>query len=74
MPDDQILYGDAEYFGVSTELVGRDRIACVATRELAGRSGDRIPVGGVRSSAPVQTDSGAHPVSCITGIWSLPCG
>jgi hypothetical protein len=30
----------------------------------AGRSGDRIPRR-VRFSAPVQTDPGAHPASCI---------
>ena len=37
----------------------------------AGRSGDRIPVG-ARSSAPVQTDSGAHPASYTMGTGSFP--
>ena len=35
------------------------------------RSGDRIPVG-ARFSAPVQTDPGAHPVSCTMGTGSFP--
>jgi len=37
----------------------------------AGRSGDRIPVGG-EFSAPVQTGPGAHPASCtmVTGSFS----
>jgi hypothetical protein len=38
---------------------------------LAGRSGDRIPVG-ARFSAPVQTDPGAHPASCTMGTGSFP--
>jgi hypothetical protein len=37
----------------------------------AGWSGDRIPVG-ARSSAPVQTGSGAHPTSCRMGTGSFP--
>jgi len=37
----------------------------------AGRSGDRIPVG-VRFSAPVQNDPGAHPSSCTMGAGSFP--
>ena len=36
-----------------------------------GRSRDRIPVG-VRFSAPVQTDSGAHPASCTMSTWFFP--
>jgi hypothetical protein len=38
---------------------------------LAGRSGDRIPVG-ARFSAPIQTGPGAHPASCKMGNGSLP--
>jgi hypothetical protein len=37
----------------------------------AGLSGDRIPLG-ARFSAPVQTGSGAHPVSCKMGTGSFP--
>jgi hypothetical protein len=37
----------------------------------AGRSGDRIPVGG-RFSAPVQTGPGAHPAFYAMGTGSLP--
>ena len=36
-----------------------------------GRPGDRIPVG-KRFSAPVQTDSGAHPASYKMGTGSFP--
>jgi hypothetical protein len=39
----------------------------------AGRSGDRIPVGG-RFSAPVQTGTGAHPASYTMGTGSLSQG
>jgi hypothetical protein len=39
----------------------------------AGGSGDRIPVG-ARFSAPVQTDSGAHPASCTMDTRSLSRG
>jgi hypothetical protein len=38
----------------------------------AGRSGDRIPVGGGRFSATVQTGPGAHPASYTMGTASLP--
>ena len=37
----------------------------------AGRSGDRIKVGGARFSAPVQTGPGAHPASNTMGTGSL---
>jgi len=33
----------------------------------AGRSGDRIPVGGAKFSATVQTDPGAHPAPLYNG-------
>ena len=36
----------------------------------AGRPGDRI-LEGVRFSASVQTDPGAHPASCTMGTGSL---
>jgi hypothetical protein len=36
-----------------------------------GLCGDRIPVG-VRFSAPVQTDPGAHPPSCTMGTGPFP--
>jgi hypothetical protein len=35
----------------------------------AGRSGDRIPLGGF---AHVQTGPGAHPASCTMGTGSFP--
>jgi len=38
----------------------------------AGRSGDRIPVGGARFSAPVQAGPGAHTASCTMGTGSFP--
>jgi len=38
---------------------------------VAGRSGDRIPVG-ARFSAPVQTGPGAQPASCTMGTGSFP--
>jgi hypothetical protein len=37
----------------------------------AGRFGDRIPVGGARFSAPVQTGPAANPVSCTIGTVSF---
>ena len=37
---------------------------------LAGRSGDRIPVG-ARFSASVQTGPGPHPASYTMGTWSF---
>jgi hypothetical protein len=44
----------------------------IATGYGFGRSGDQIPVGGARFSAPVQTDPGAHTASCTMGIRSFP--
>ena len=38
----------------------------------AGRSGDRILVGGARFFTPVQTGPGAHPASCTMGTASFP--
>ena len=38
----------------------------------AGRSGDRIPVGGARFSTPVHTGPGAHPAFCAMGTGSFP--
>jgi len=38
----------------------------------AGRSGDRIPVGGARFSPPVETDFETHPASCTIGTGSFP--
>jgi hypothetical protein len=38
---------------------------------MAGRSGDRIPVG-ARFYAPVQTSPGAYPASCTMGTGSFP--
>ena len=40
---------------------------------LAGRSGDRVPVG-ARFSAAVQEGPGAHPASYKMGTGSLSCG
>jgi len=40
---------------------------------MAGRSGDRIPVG-ARFSAIVQTGPGAHPSSCSMGTGSFQGG
>jgi hypothetical protein len=42
-----------------------------SVRLLAGRSGDRVPVG-ARFFAPVQTGPGAHPVSCTMGTGYFP--
>jgi hypothetical protein len=47
------------------------RVARYSDRLRAGRWGDRIPVG-ARFSALVQTESGAHPASCIMGTGSFP--
>ena len=50
-------------------------LACVIHDWLwAGRSGDRIPVGGegARFSTPLQTSPGAHPASCTMGTGSFP--
>jgi predicted histidine transporter YuiF (NhaC family) len=48
-----------------------DRISSVGIVTLgAGRSGDRIPVR-ARFYTPVETGSGAHPVSYTVGIGSL---
>ena len=38
---------------------------------LAGRFGDRIPCGGARFSAPVQTGPGVHPTSSTMSIGSF---
>ena len=38
----------------------------------AGRSGDRIPVGGARNSARVRPGPGAHPTSYTKGTGSFP--
>jgi hypothetical protein len=38
---------------------------------VAGRSGDRIPVG-ARYFSHVQTGPGAHPTSCTMGTGSFP--
>jgi hypothetical protein len=38
----------------------------------AGRSGDRIPVGGARYSAPAQTGPRNHPASYTMGTGSFP--
>ena len=38
----------------------------------AGRSGDRIQVGGARFSTPVQTGPGANPASYTMGTGSFP--
>ena len=50
---------------------GWDSAVGVATRLLAGRSGDGIPVE-TRFSAPVQTGPGAHPASYTMGTGSFP--
>ena len=45
----------------------------IATELQAGRSGDRIPVGGgAIFSAPVQIGPGAHPAACTMGTGSFP--
>jgi hypothetical protein len=51
--------------------VGRDRSVGVGTELRTGQFGDRIPVG-VRFSATVQTDPGAHPACYTTGTRSFP--
>jgi len=65
----QVLEGDHEFdrnyenYGLPSKLVA-------PTVLRAGRSGVQIPVG-TRFSAPVQTDPGAHPVSCTMGTESF---
>ena len=44
----------------------------VAQSVWAGRSGDRIPMGG--DFPPFQTDPGAQPASCTMGTGSFPGG
>jgi hypothetical protein len=51
-------------------IVGRDISVGIATTLLAGRSGDRIPVG-ARFSAPVQIGPGTYPASCTVGTVSF---
>jgi len=41
------------------------------TKDWAGRSGDRIPVG-ARFSTPVHTCPGAHPATYTMGTESFP--
>ena len=53
--------------------LGRDGSVGIATEPSAGQSGDIIPVG-VRFSAPVQTDPGAHPASYTMGTRFFPEG
>jgi hypothetical protein len=51
--------------------VGRDSSVGIAIRyELEG-PGERIPAM-ARFAAPVQTGTGIHPVSCVTGARSFP--
>ena len=50
---------------------GPGKISRYSDSLLAGRSGDRIPVG-ARFSAPVQTGPGAHPASYTMGTGSFP--
>jgi hypothetical protein len=51
--------------------MGRDSGVGIATRERAGRVGDRILVD-ARSYGHTQTGPGAHPASCIMNKGSLP--
>ena len=51
---------------------GRDSSVGIATRYGLDGPGDRIPVGGARLPAPVQTAPGAHPASYIMGTGSFP--
>ena len=51
--------------------MGWDSAVGIATALQAGWSGDRILVGGVRFSAPVQTGPGAHPAFYTMGTESL---
>jgi hypothetical protein len=68
-----IQYNSKLYFCyyVPCNLRGPCSSVGTATELRAGRSGDRIPVW-ARFSAPVQTNSGAHPASCTMGTGSLP--
>jgi hypothetical protein len=53
---------------------GPDSVVGIPTELRVGRSGDRIPVGGARFSAPIQTDPGVHPASCTMDTGSFPGG
>ena len=54
--------------------MGRESAVGIARSDSlrAGRFGDRIPVGGWRFSAPIQTGPGVHPASYIKGTGSFP--
>ena len=52
--------------------VGQDSSVGTATALRTGQSGDRIPVGGARFSASVQTGPGSNPASCAMGTGSFP--
>jgi len=62
---------EAAYVLTKVDMVFTCRRGRYSDSLQAGRSGDRIPVGG-RFSAPVQTDPVAHPASYTMGIGSLP--
>jgi hypothetical protein len=72
---EKVLYRVNSLFDINRlykrPLVGRDSSVGISDSLLAGRFGDRIPVG-AGFSAPVQTGPRAHPASYTMGNGSFP--
>jgi hypothetical protein len=66
-------YSITLYLHVHLKTCGPGSSVGIATTLRVGRSGNRIPVG-ARFSAPVQTDTRAHPASCKMSTGSFHGG